>query len=65
MYRNRNKRLEIEDKIKQFCMNESKKLNEIQLYTGLNIHTLRAHYLYKMVKKGLLKRERNGYYKSS
>lgn len=65
MYRNRNKRLEIEDKIKQFCMNESKKLNEIQLYTGLNIHTLRAHYLYKMVKKGLLKRERHSYYKSS
>ena len=64
MYRNRNKRLEIEDKIKQFCMNESKKLKENQIITALNIHTLRAHYLYKMVKKGLLKRERNGYYKS-
>ena len=65
MYIKRKKILEMENKIKEFCTNESKKLNEIQIFTGLNIHTLRAHYLYKMVKKGSLKRERNGYYKSS
>ncbi len=65
MYMKRNKRLEIENKIKEFCTNESKKLKEIQIFTGLNIHTLRAHYLYKMVKDGSLKRKRNGYYKSS
>ena len=65
MYIKRKKRLEIENKIKEFCMNKSKKLNEIQIFTGLNINTLRAHYLYKMVKDGSLKRERNGLYKSS
>ena len=34
MYMKRNKRLEIENKIKEFCTNESKKLKEIQIFTG-------------------------------
>jgi predicted ArsR family transcriptional regulator len=45
------------EKILQFC-STSRKAKEIGEFLGINQNTIRAHYLYPMVKNGMLKRVR-------
>jgi hypothetical protein len=47
----------IEKKIRKACAKEFRSLGELSEILGMNKHTLRAHYLYPMVRSGQLIRE--------
>lgn len=47
----------IEKKIRKACAKEFRSLGELSAILIMNKHTLRAHYLYPMVRSGQLVRE--------
>jgi len=47
----------VEKKIRKACANDFLSLGELSEILKMNKHTLRAHYLYPMVKGGQLVRE--------
>ena len=47
--------IERANKILEFCSNEKKHISEIVEKFNLSIHTLRAKYIYPMVKENKLK----------
>ena len=47
----------VEKKIQKACAKEFRSLGELAELLTMNKHTLRAYYLYPMVKSGLLIRE--------
>lgn len=47
----------VEKKIRKACAKEFRSLGELSEILTMNKHTLRAHYLYPMVKSGQLVRE--------
>ena len=47
----------IESKVMKACAKEFRSLGDLAEILGMNKHTLRAHYLYPMVKSGQLIRE--------
>ena len=51
------KREIIEKAIRKACATESRSMGELSEILAINRHTLRAHYLYPMVRSGQLVRE--------
>jgi hypothetical protein len=53
-----------EEKILEFCKIEKRKCKEISIFLDMNQNTVRAEYLYKMLKEGRLERLIGSYYKT-
>ena len=53
-----------EEKILEVCKIQKRKCKEISIFLNMNQNTLRADYLYKMVKEGRLERLAGCYYKT-
>ena len=47
----------VQRKILVLCKNQYRKASEISKLLGMTFNNVRAHYIYPMVKKGLLKRK--------
>lgn len=65
IYKKSKKRIEIENKIFNFCLSEKKHFDEIQIHLDdMNHNTLRAKYIYPMVNQGKLKKAKGRWYLS-